>query len=298
MVRPLAGDSVSGMEHRRLGRTEHHSSVAIFGGAALWQGGAAQAEVAFGAALDAGVNHLDVAPQYGAAQDVLGPLVGPVRDQLFVACKTLRRNPDGVRAQMEDSLQRLHCDTFDLYQVHAVTDLDELDARADAFEAILAARDEGLCRWVGVTGHEHTAPAAHLEALRRYDLDTVMFPVNPRLWSDPDYRRDAEALLDEAASRDVGVMAIKAAAARPWGDRERTATTWYEPYVTADDVARGVGFALSTPGVHAFCTPGDTEVLPLALAAAKAVGPWSAGQRAATMAEVAGEASIFPMPGT
>ncbi len=298
MVWAGAGGSVSAMDYRRLGRTEHHSSVAIFGGAALWQGGAPQAEAAFGAALDAGVNHLDVAPQYGAAQDVLGPLVGPVRDQLFVACKTLRRNPDGVRAQMEDSLQRLHCDTFDLYQVHAVTDLDELDARADAFEVIMAAREEGLCRWVGVTGHEHSAPAAHLEALRRYDLDTVMFPVNPRLWSDPDYRRDAEALLDEAASRDVGVMAIKAAAARPWGDRERTATTWYEPYVSADEVARGVGFVLSTPGVHAFCTPGDTEVLPLALAAARTVSPWSTGQRAAAMAEVAGEASIFPMPRT
>jgi aryl-alcohol dehydrogenase-like predicted oxidoreductase len=224
--------------------------------------------------------------------------VAPVRDELFVACKTLRRNPDGVRAQLEDSLRLLRCDAFDLYQVHAVTDLDELDARAEAFEAVLAARDEGLCRWVGVTGHEHTAPAAHLEALRRYDLDTVMFPVNPRLWSDPQYRSDAEALLAEAAARDVGVMAIKAAAARPWGGREPTATTWYEPYATADEVARGVGFALSTPGVHAVCTPGDTEILPLALAAAGSAGPWTEEQRAAAMAEVAAEPSIFPMPRT
>ena len=285
------------MEQRRLGRTGHRSSVAIFGGAALWQGDAARAEAAFAAALAAGVNHLDVAPQYGAAQEVLGPLVAPVRERLFVACKTLRRNPDGVRAQLEDSLRLLACTTFDLYQVHAVTDLDELDARADAFEAVLAAREEGLCRWVGVTGHEHTAPAAHREALRRYDLDTVMFPVNPRLWADPDYRRDAEALLAEAAERDVGVMAIKAAAARPWGDRAPTATTWYEPYATADEVARGVGFALSTPGVHAVCTPGDTEVLPLALAAAAAARPWTAAERDAAMAEVAGEPPIFPMPG-
>ena len=92
---------------------------------------------------------------------------------------------EGVRAQLEESLGLLNCDRFDLYQLHAVTDLDELDARADAVEAIMSARDEGLCRWVGITGHNLTAPAAHLEALRRYDLDTVMFPVNPRLWSDP-----------------------------------------------------------------------------------------------------------------
>ena len=101
--------------------------------------------------------------------------------------------------------------------MHAVTDLAELDARAGAVEALLAARDEGLCRFVGITGHDLSAPAAHAEALRRYDLDTVMFPVNPRLWADADYRRDAEDLLEEAARRDVGVMAIKAAAARPWG---------------------------------------------------------------------------------
>ena len=121
-----------------------------------------------------------------------------MRDRLFVACKTMRHDPDGVRAQLEESLTLLRCDSFDLYQMHAVTDLDELDARAGAVTAIMAARDEGLCRFVGITGHNLTTPAAQLEALRRYDLDTVMFPVNPRLWADPAYRHDAEALLAEA----------------------------------------------------------------------------------------------------
>ena len=102
------------MEKRRLGRTDHHSSVAILGGAAFWDGDAETAAASFAAALAAGVNHLDVAPQYGQAQNVLGPLIAPVRDELFVACKTLRHDPDGVRAQMEDSLALLHCDAFDL----------------------------------------------------------------------------------------------------------------------------------------------------------------------------------------
>ncbi len=283
------------VERRRLGRTGHHSSVAVLGGAAFWGGDPATTAASFALARAAGVNHLDVAPQYGAAQQVLGPLIPDVRDDLFVACKTLRHDPDGVRAQLEESLTLLRCDAFDLYQLHAVTDLAELDARDRAVQAILAARDEGLTRWVGITGHEHSAPSAHLEALRRYDLDTVMFPVNPRLWSDPDYRRDAEELLEHASANDVGVMAIKAVAARPWGGREPTATTWYEPYTGGAEVDRGVRFALSTPGVHAFCTPGDVGVLPTALAAASRDTPMSGAERNAAMTAVAGEPSIFPM---
>ena len=211
------------METRTLGRTGHSSSVAILGGAAFWNASPEQSSEPFSAAMAAGVNHIDVAPQYGRAEELLGPLVAEVRDRLFVACKTLRKDPDGVRAQLEESLTRLQCERFDLYQLHAVTDLAELDARAGAAEVLLRAREEGLCRFIGITGHNLTAPEAHLEALRRYDLDTVMFPVNPRLWGDTEYRRAAEALLEEATSRNLGVMAIKAGAARPWGERDHTA---------------------------------------------------------------------------
>jgi aryl-alcohol dehydrogenase-like predicted oxidoreductase len=284
------------VERRRLGRTGHLSSVAILGAAAFWDADPETAAASFELALAAGVNHLDVAPQYGRAQELLGPLLPAVRDDLFVACKTLRHDPGGVRAQLEDSLALLGCDAFDLYQLHAVTSLAELDSRGRAVETILAARDEGLTRFVGITGHEPTAPAAHLEALRRYDLDTVMFPVNPRMWADPEYRRDAETLLEYAAQHDVGVMAIKAAAARPWSGREATSSTWYEPYTSPAEVARGVRFALSTPGVHAFCTPGDTAVLATALDAAAGDTAMDVDERAAAVAAVAHEPSIFPMP--
>ncbi len=284
------------MQTRRLGRTGHSSSVAILGAAAFWDTDPGTVERSLHLALDAGVNHLDVAPQYGKAQELLGPFLPAVRDRLFVGCKTLRRNPDGVRAQLEESLTLLRCERFDLYQMHSVGELDELDARAGALETILRAREEGLTRWVGITGHGLQAPRTHLEALRRHDLDTVMFPVNPRLWADDDYRRDAEALLAYAAEHDVGVMAIKAAAARPWGDRERTATTWYEPYAAYDAVSRGVRFVLSVPGVHAFCTPGDVDVLPTALRAAAELTPMTDEERAAASREVADEPLIFPMP--
>src|ERR1019366_1218562 len=274
---------------RRLGRTGHHSSVAVLGGAAFWGTDPEVTASTFAAAIDAGVNHLDVAPRYGQAQESLGPLVAPVRDRLFVACKTMRHDPDGVRAQLEESLTLLRCDYFDLYQMHAVTDLDELDARARAVTAIIAARDEGLCRFVGITGHNLTTPAAQLEALRRYDLDTVMFPVNPRLWADPAYRHDAEALVVEAEARDVGVMAIKAVAARPWGQRPHTATTWYDPYTSAQEIERGVRFVLSVPGVHARCPPSDPVLTLAAIEAAGRFEPMTEDEQTVAMRATATE---------
>lgn len=283
------------MHARRLGRTGHESAVAVLGGAAFGRATPADAEAAFREALERGVNHLDVAPRYGEAEVLLGPLVEPVRARLFIGCKTTRRDPDGVRAQMEESLTRLRTERFDLYQLHAVTSLEVLEERFRAVETILSARDEGLTRFVGITGHDLGAPRAHLEALRRYDLDTVMFPVNATLWADDAYRRDAEALLEACEERDVGVMAIKAAARRPW-DGERFATTWYEPFADAGTVSRCVRFVLSTPGVHAFCTPGDLRVLRLALDGADAFEPMSPAERDEAVRDASELTSIFPMP--
>jgi len=202
-----------------------------------------------------------------------------------------------VQAQLETSLTKLGCDRFDLYQLHAVTTAEVLDERADAAAAIFRAKDEGLTRYVGITGHNVTAPATFVEALHRYDFDTVMFPVYPRLWADPEYRDDAERLLELCASRDVGVMAIKAVARRPWAEgEEQFATSWYAPQDQPAAIERGVRFALSTPGVTAFCTPGDVKVLPLALDAANAYRPMSDEERERAVAEMAGEPNIFPIP--
>ena len=280
---------------RRLGRTGHHSSLAILGGAAYWGSTAEETELSFHAAIDAGVNHLDIAPSYGVAELVVGPLIPAVREGLFISEKSDRTNPDGVRAHLETSLQRLGCDWFDLYQAHGVTDLAELDRRSPAIEAILRARDEGLTRFVGITGHDFGTAAAQLEAVRRFDLDSVMLPIYPGALANPQYATDLAALLAEAARRDVAVMAIKAGAHQPWGDREKSSTTWYEPFNDAERVARGVRFTLGTPGVHAFCTTGDVHVLPLQLAAAAAYEPLSPGERDALLAEAADWPTIFPL---
>lgn len=280
---------------RRLGRTDHHSSVAVLGGAAWWDSTGEEVEASLALALERGVNHLDIAPSYGRAEDLVGPLLPAVRDRLFVGCKTSRRSAEGARAQLEESLARLRCDRFDLYQAHGVTDLDVLDERAPAIEVMLAARAEGLCDRVGITGHDLGAPRAHLEALRRWDLDTVMFPVYPRVWADPVYRADAEALLAECERRDVGVLAIKAVAWRPWGADEQRVGPWYRPHAEPGLVQRGVDFALSTPGVTAFCTAGDVGLLPMVLDAAEAFASMPADRRASVVGEAADDELIFPL---
>ena len=298
------------MERRRLGRTGHESSVAILGGAACWAASVQEAGAWLQRALDRGVNHLDIAPQYGAAESVVGPHLGAHRDELFLAGKTLRANPDGVTDQFDETRRLLQAEVLDLYQAHAVTSLAELDRRSPALERIVALRDAGKTRFAGITGHDLEVPRAHLEALRRFDLDTVMFPVYPALWARPEYREPAEELLALCAERDLGVMAIKAVAHRPWADRRplsdavagssataaRWADSWYEPVATDEDLDRGVHFALSTPGVHGFCTPGDIALLPRVLDAADRYRPLSEDDRRAAVDSMAAEELIFPMP--
>jgi len=290
------------VERRRLGRTEHHSSVAILGGAACWAASPDEAGAWLHQALAHGVNHLDIAPQYGAAEAVVGPHVAGRRQDLFIAGKTLRANPEGVQDQFDTTRRLLNAEVLDLYQAHAVTSLEELDRRSEALERILQLREQGHTRFAGITGHDLAMPRVALEALRRFDLDTVMFPVYPALWSRADYRESAEELLAVCAQRDIGVMAIKAVARRPWtdgqamGDAERWASSWYEPAGSDADIARGVRFALSTQGVHGFCTPGDIALLPRVLQATEGYEPMSDSERDEAVAAMAEDDLIFPMP--
>ncbi len=291
---PSALGTLPVVQTRRLGRTGHDSSVAILGGAAFITDTPDEAEGLFREALEAGVNHLDIAPGYGMAERAVGPHLPAVRHRLFLACKTAETERDWALRRLDRSLERLQVDHLDLYQAHGVTSREVLDQRDEAFQVILDARDRGLTRYVGVTGHDLGAPSAHLEALRRYDLDTVMFPVYPTVWSDPTYRADVEALLAECATRDVGVMAIKAVAWRPWGDRAPDALSWYEPHRTDVDIEHGVRFALSTPGVHAFCTPSDPDTARRAISAATRYEPLSDSERQRAIQDAESE-GIFPL---
>ena len=258
------------METRRLGRTGHLSTVVAFGSAGIGRVDQDTADRAIRTALDHGVNHVDVAPSYGEAELRLRPWMPEIRGRIFLGCKTKERTREGARAELHRSLERLGVDRLDLYQLHAVgklAELEECTRTGGALEALVEAREEGLVRWLGITGHTHDAPGTHQEALRRFDFDTVMFPLNFVLWAIPEYRRDAEALLDACRRRDVGVHVIKAVAKDPWGDRPRTHTTWYEPFTDQAAVDRAVAFVLSQP-VTTLCSAGDVTVMPKVLAAA------------------------------
>lgn len=257
------------METRRLGRTGHMSTVAIFGGAAFWQISQEEADKAIELIIEAGINHLDVAPSYGQAEIRIGPWMPRERERFFLGCKTTERTREGAWKEMQESLKRLQTETFDLYQCHAITTMEELDAvtmKGGALEAFVEARQKGLTKYLGITGHGAQAPQIYLEALRRFDFDTVMFPLNFVQMANPEFRTYAEELIATCKAKDVGTMVIKSITKGPWGEKQHTATTWYEPFEKMDEIQKGVNFALSHD-VTGICTAGDTRVLPLVLKA-------------------------------
>src|SRR5688500_3450462 len=265
------------METRRFGRTGHMSTVAIFGAAAFSNVSQEDADKAMERIIEAGVNHIDIARSYGEAELRVGPWMTRERGRFFLGSKTTVRTKEGAWKELQESLKRLQIEALDLYQIHAVTTMDELDAvtmKGGALEAFLEARQNGLTRFIGITGHGVNAPQIYLEALRRFDFDSVLFPLNFVQMLNPEYRRYAEALIAECKAKDVGTMVIKSITKAPWGDRPHTATTWYEPFEKMDEIQKGVNFALSYE-VTGVCTAGDPRILPLVLRACENFTPLS-----------------------
>lgn len=258
------------METRRFGRTGHTSTVAIFGAAAFWEISQADADRVMEMVIEAGINHIDVAPSYGQAEERIGPWMPRERGRFFLGCKTMERTKDGAWKEMHKSLTHLQTKTFDLYQLHAVNSMEELDQvtmKGGALEALVQARKQGLIEFIGITGHGVKVPQIFLEALERFDFDSVLFPLNFIQVAHLEYRKHAEELIAVCKTKDVGTMVIKTVAKGPWEENQQhTATTWYEPFDNLDEIQRAVNFALSYD-VTGLCTAGDTRVLPLVLEA-------------------------------
>jgi aryl-alcohol dehydrogenase-like predicted oxidoreductase len=279
------------MEKRRFGRTGHLSTVAIFGAAAFSSVTQAQADDVMEQVIAAGVNHIDVAPSYGKAEERLGPWMARERKRFFVGCKTTERTKAGAAAELRRSLERLRVDAFDLYQIHAITRSEELDQATGpggALEAMVEARAEGLTRYIGITGHGADSPALFLEALRRFDFDSVLFPINFVQYANPDFRRNAEALVRECRARDVGTMIIKSVTRGPWGDKPKTHATWYQPFDDLGHIQPAVNFVLSQD-VTGLCTAGDIRVIPLVLKACENFSPMSPAEQEALIASSVGQ---------
>jgi aryl-alcohol dehydrogenase-like predicted oxidoreductase len=259
------------MEYRRLGRLGHASSVLIYGAAALAEVDQDTADRSVQQALDAGINHLDVAASYGDAELRLGPWMPRIRGDVFLATKTGDRDREGAWASINRSLERLQTDHVDLLQLHAIGDLDELGTalgKGGAIEAAVRAKEEGLVGDIGITGHGDQAAPTHLEALRRFPFATVLTPLNPVLWRDPAFRTNYEALVEEVRRQDAGLMTIKTASRRNWPEGSaQTQTTWYEPYTDAEHIRACVSWVLAHQEITGLATAGDVHLLGAIVAA-------------------------------
>jgi len=272
------------MEQRRLGRTEHMTSVVIFGSAAFWEIGQEEANAGLDLALANGINHIDVAPGYRQAEERVGPWLESRRSQFFLGCKTQERDAEASWLQLQESLRKLRTSQFDLYQLHAVGTFEDLELAMrpnGAIETLKRAKAEGLTRFLGITGHGMEAPAVHAAALEQFDFDTVMFPIHPRLFADDKYRRDTEKLLDMCQKRDVGVQIIKAITRGAWGDQPHNYGTWYQPYDVQERITEGVRFALSQPGVAGIPSAADMRLFPMVLKAVENLQPMDAAEQEA-----------------
>ncbi|MEN8173170.1 MAG: aldo/keto reductase [Chloroflexota bacterium] len=283
------------MEKRRFGRTGHFSSVAIFGAVSVGDSTQEDADRVIQEVLDAGVNHFDIAPSYGNAEERVGPWMPKIREKIFLGCKTMERTKGGAAAEMRRSLELLQTPNFDLYQFHAVTNMDDLNqitAPGGALEAVVEAREEGLTRYIGITGHGLEAPTVFLEALNRFDFDSVLFPINFILFAKDDYRAKAEELIQVCRQRDVGTMIIKSITRGPWGNTIKNYKTWYQPFDQIKDIQPAVNFVLSQD-ITGLCTVGDPGVLPFVLEACQKFTPLTNTEQEALIATAGDYEQLF-----
>jgi aryl-alcohol dehydrogenase-like predicted oxidoreductase len=286
------------MEKRRLGRTGHMSTIAIFGAAAFFDTTADVVDESMDRVIKAGVNHIDIAPGYNMAEQLMGPWIERERDRFFLGCKTMERTKDKAAAELARSLRILRTEKFDLFQLHAVATLEELDQvtrPGGALEAIVEARRQGLTDHIGITTHGHGAPIVLLEALRRFDFDTVMFPLNFIEFADSSYRQKTEELLEVCRYKDVGTMIIKSIAKGPWRDKPKKYQMWYEPFDEPEMIQKGVNFSLSHD-ITGLCTAADPGILPMFLDACDHFEPMNQTQQEAVIAEAGRYETIF-IPG-
>jgi aryl-alcohol dehydrogenase-like predicted oxidoreductase len=254
-----------------FGRTGHESSRAIFGAAALSDVTQQDADRALRVAREHGVNHIDVAASYGEAELRLAPWLADHRQDVFLATKTGERTKEPAAAEIRRSLERMGVDRVDLLQLHNLVDEREWETAlgpGGALEAAVEARDEGLVRFLGVTGHGVEVAARHRQSLERFDFDSVLLPYSYVMMRDPRYAEDFEALIAVCEARGVAVQTIKAVTRRPWGPRPQDRATWYQPLEDPNAIRLAVHWVLGRPGVF-LNTVGDVDVLPRVLEAAE-----------------------------
>jgi aryl-alcohol dehydrogenase-like predicted oxidoreductase len=254
-----------------FGKTGHLSSRTLLGAAAFGQVTQDEADAALDLALGHGVNHVDTAASYGDSEVRIGSWIARHGKSFFLATKTAERQAGPAREEIRRSLERLQVDQVDLLQLHNLVEPEAWQAAlgpGGALEAAISARDEGLVRFIGVTGHGLLAPAQHRRALERFAFDSVLCPFSYILSRNPEYWADVQALLDVCARRQVAVQTIKAVVRAPWGERQQVGATWYEPLTDQGELDLAVHWVLSHPRVFLNMV-GDIKLWPKVLDAAE-----------------------------
>lgn len=277
-----------------FGRTGHLSTRTIFGAAALGRVSQAEADRTLEVLLEYGVNHIDTAASYGEAELRIGPWLERHRRDFFLATKTEERTYQAAWDELRRSLERLRTDHVDLWQLHYLVKPEEWEVAmgpGGVLEAAIEAREQGLIRFIGVTGHDVPIAEMHLRSLARFDFDSVLLPYNYPLLQNPRYAANFERVVTVCRERNVAVQTIKSLCRRPWGDRPRRRATWYEPFEEQADIDRAVHWVLSRPGLF-LNTAGDINLLPKVLDAASR---FETGPTAAEMAAVAARLEMAPL---
>ena len=258
------------IEKMAFGRTDHESTRTLFGAAALSRVDQSTADRTLDVLLQHGVNHIDTAASYGDAELRIAPWLKRNPRSFFVATKTGARRAAEAREELHRSLDRMGVDHVDLWQLHNLADPIDWDTALSpggVIEAAVQAREEGLVRFIGVTGHGSQIAANHRRSLARFDFDSVLLPFNFITMQLPYYAENFDALVATCKERRVAVQTIKSIAMRPWSERTHTHSTWYEPLQDQADIDRAVWWVLGKPDVF-LNTVGDVELLPLVLDAA------------------------------
>jgi aryl-alcohol dehydrogenase-like predicted oxidoreductase len=262
------GKALGPLPKRQYGRTEEELSIIGFGGMIVKDVSPKEAANFVAEAVDRGVNYFDVAPFYGNAQQRLGPALKPYRKKCFLACKTLERDAAGAAKELKESLKLLQTDHFDLYQLHALSDVEDVEQAfgpGGAMEPILRAKENGRIRYIGFSAHSEEAAHA---AMDRFRFDSLLFPLSFPTWFGADF---GPSVYKRAKKTGMGIIALKAMAHQLWpkGKRHRWKKTFYEPFDDIDRAALGLRFTFHLP-VTAMFPPGHWELFQMALGLAQA----------------------------
>ncbi|MHA2236644.1 MAG: aldo/keto reductase [Candidatus Thorarchaeota archaeon] len=254
-----------------FGRTGHDSTRIIFGSYALSDATQAEADRILELLLEYGVNHIDTAAMYGNAEKRIGPWMEKHRDDFFIATKSRRRSYEGAWKDLQRSLNRLQVESIDLWQMHGLTNpvsWEKVMSPGGALKAFVEARDIGLVRFLGITGHGDKVPAMHRQSLERFDFDSVLLPYNYLQMQNPKYADNFNELVELCRKQNTAVQTIKSIVRRPWGTRPQTYNTYfYEPLETQAAIDISVHWSLSFKDSF-LITAGDMRLLPKILDAA------------------------------